>query len=142
MVNTPVGDRNGEPGSEAPMTLELGRGCTFNMRSCSSARRSVSRSRRSERLDGRVIGERCSGGSWAWCESGEDGRSHESRLLDWDRPRALELGTGAGDRDRMDRTGDGAWICMDIARVGRARWTAKLRKMDDGGGDVDLRVIG
>jgi len=56
------------------------------------------------------MGGRCGPGSCAGWLRGEVGLERDSGLLDLERARALELGTGGGDNDRTDMMGDGAWI--------------------------------
>ena len=90
--------------------------------SCSSARRRVSRSRRSERLGGRGIGGRCVRGTVD--ARGEDGREADP-ALEVERPR--ELGGRVGEEGLGDMTGVGACIWIDMARVGRARCGTRPR---------------
>lgn len=71
------------------------------------------------------MGGRCGDCNCAACARGLLGLECEVGLLDWERPRALGPATdgGGGDieREAVDMRGAGAWICIDMARVGRAR---------------------
>ena len=77
--------------------------------SCSSARRRVSRSKRSDLEGGRGIGGRANGDVGL---RGEDG-------LDLDRE--LERVFVGGDVGLANVTGEGACICIDMAKVAEAR---------------------
>lgn len=115
-------------------------GVGFNILSCSSARRRVSRKRRSERLGGRGIGGRWGSGTVEL--RGEEGLEVDP-ALDLDRRRALD--GGGGELGRGERTGVGACICIDMARVGRARNGMKPGLMEKRGGEAvsdDLRLSG
>lgn len=92
-------------------------------RSCSSARRSVSRSNFSDLDDGRGIGGR---------DRGDDGLSGEEGLdLDPEFRRVFVV----GDIGPVDMMGEGAWICIDMARVAGARgeWPCLMSRAKVGG---------
>lgn len=114
-------------------------GCGLPVLSCSSARRRVSRRRRSERLGGRGIGGRCGRGTED--VRGDEGREEDGGL-DLERERVLE-GKG-GDMGLEDITGVGAWTCNDMARVGSARDGTRPRlkvKVWGGTSGEDLSVV-
>lgn len=65
---------------------------------------------------------------------GEEGREVDP-VLDLERGRVL-VGKG-GVMGRVDSTGVGAWICIDMARVGRARSGTRPRLMGSRRGELE-----
>lgn len=69
-----------------------------------------------------------------------EGEREADPALDLERPRAL-----GGELDRVESTGVGACICIDMARVGRARSGMRAGLMKKRGGEAmrdDLRSSG
>ena len=101
------GDTNPCAGWVAPKSEGLGRACKARILSYSSARRSVSRRSFSERDGGRGMGG-LESGSCVAMDGGEDGleRDRDGRDVIF----VVLL--------CVDRMGEGAWICMDMAKVG------------------------
>lgn len=64
---------------------------------------------------------------------GEEGREVEPGL---DLERGRVLGGRGGDIGRVDSTGVGAWICIDMARVGRAGNGTRPRLMESERGEA------
>ncbi len=71
------------------------------------------------------MGGRCGSGTVE--VRGEEGREVDPGL-DLERGRAL--GGRDGDIGRIDNTGVGAWTCIDMARVGRARSGTRPRLIE------------